>query len=212
MKYIPLKIKKSGYEKFYHQEAVERVGQLVCDAEENIFIPHPCFYRNDRVCDRGSYTFVSWFARYYGRKMFYQYGKVTFQNLEIIDCLDDEGYFARFSGRLGCKVRRCCSGCSRLERELNHLFYAKISYGEDSWDTEDTYKIAVSEEKDIEVIAPYIGRCNEILLKGCTTDRIIDICSTLNLRVTQKICEVFENLERKAVYMLVHKNQELDGG
>lgn len=203
MKYIPIRMKKKDYEAFYHREAAERVGYLLSGVERNIMIPHPCFYRDDRVGDRGDYAFILWFARYYGKQMFYRQGRVSFQQIRIVDNSDDIGYFARFASRLGCEVYRK-DNLSELEDGLNQLFYANIYYETISENTENMYQILVAEEKNMETQMLYINRCKDIIVRHCTTDRIQDICTAWNLKVVLKISEIYEELKQKADYLLRH--------
>ena len=129
-KYLPLKIQKKDYDCFFHKNEVKETWELLKNFEKEVIVPHPVFYRGLFSRDKGEYSFLLWFARYYGEKLYHENDKVCFEKLKIIDYTDDYGNFARFCKRMGCYVQRRMSP-NRLEKQLNRLFYADgIDYEE----------------------------------------------------------------------------------
>ena len=127
-KYIPLKITKESYENFLNRDEVGNTMRILQETGMETVIPHPYFYRGTLVRDRGEHQFHLWFARYYGRKTYYEFGKVNFESLRVLDWTDDFGNFARFCVRLGCDVKRMVKPHA-LEKQLNCLFCSTIDYG-----------------------------------------------------------------------------------
>ncbi len=206
VKYIPLKISKADYYKFYHKDEVLRVKELLIALDDDIMIPHPCFYRDDRSADKSAYAFLLWFARYYGRKNFYKYGKVMFQYMKIMDWSDDLGYLARFLTRLGCEVRRFTCP-TELEKQLNQLFYASLTYKSDDNSLYEKCDICIIDEHRVDKILPFQNQYENLIIKCCTKDRIEDICNIMDRKVILKVTEQYEHLELKGTYLLGHREE-----
>lgn len=206
LKYVPLKMKKEDYYKFFHDEAAVKVKELLSAAEEDIIIPHPCFYRDVRSVDKGEYTLLSWFARFYGRKSFYKYGKVTFRQMKIMDRSNDSGNFARFLLRLECEVHRFFHP-TELEKQLNALFYSAPSYKSENDSLETDYDIGIIDGSEVENILFLMGHCKNFIIKYCPFDSIKHICNGMDLRIVLKINERYEGLEMKGTYLLTHKEE-----
>lgn len=206
MKYIPLKIKKEDYHKFFNKEEAVKVKELLSVIEEDIIIPHPCFYRDVRSVDKGEYILLSWFARFYGRQSFYKYEKVRFQQMKIMDWSNDFGNFARFLARLGCEVHRFIDP-SELEKQLNNLFYSSLFYeaGKDSVKTH--YDIGIMDGNKVQNILLYKEQCENFIIKNCSKDRTEAICSSMNFRIALKINERYEGLEMKGTYLLTREEE-----
>ena len=204
IKYIPLKVKKTDYDKFYHKEEISKVNEQLSLIESDIMIPHPCFYRHDRNADKGEYVFLSWFARYYGKKSFYKYGKVMFEQMKIIDWSNDFGYCARFLSRLGCKVQRFVYP-TELERQLNQLFYSSCSYKSENYnDAEENYDIGIINQSQVGSFLPYCAQCENIIVKDCSQQNIENICNSLKLEILLKITDRYLGLKLKGTYLLKH--------
>ncbi len=201
LKFIPLKISKSDYAIFFNEKEVMQVKELLHSSNYNIMIPHPIFYRDDRNMDKGEYAVLQWFARYYGKKTFYKFGKIFFENISIMDWSYDMGYFARFLVRLGCKVDRFVKP-TELEKGLNRLFYSSLSYISNMNGLRSDYDICIIDGNKIQNIVPYIDRCKYIIIKYCTENGIKGICNSLNLQVILKITQKYENQELKGIYLL----------
>ncbi len=122
-KYIPLKMKQTDYEQFFHAKEVDETMRFVRSVSDGIQIPHPAFYRGMFIRDRGEHQFLIWFARYFGRKLYQQYGSVSFSALKVTDFSNDYGHFARFCVRLGCRIQRAAVP-DAVERQLNRLSYS----------------------------------------------------------------------------------------
>jgi hypothetical protein len=123
-KYIPLKISKEDYDLFLHSNEIKTIMQLLRETKQELLVPHPYFYRGMFIKDRSEQHFLSWFARYYGEKLYRENNKICFEKLKIMDFSEDFGNFARFCKRLGCKVQRITSQ-GLLELQLNKLCYAE---------------------------------------------------------------------------------------
>lgn len=147
-KYIPIKITKEDYNLFLNNIAVEDTMHLVEQMQKNVNIPHPFFYRGMFARDNSEYHFLSWFARHFSRKTYFENGKISFKKLKIIDYTNDFGNFARFAKRLGCQTQRHVIPES-LEIQLNKLFYSEnIAYDKPSELIENN--IIVVEADDLE--------------------------------------------------------------
>lgn len=123
-KYIPVKISRRDYDLFLNSTEVDETLNLLMQSKKEVLIPHPLFYRGIYIRDRSEYYLQSWFARYYGRKMYYKNGKITFDTIEMLDFTDDSGNFARFAKRLGCHVIRKVLP-DQLEKQINRLLFAE---------------------------------------------------------------------------------------
>lgn len=129
-KYLPVKITKADYASFMHIAEVPEIMELLRRSGAETVIPHPAFYRGMSIRDRGEWSFLMWFARYYAKKTYFKDGEISFSKIRIIDYSSDYGNFARFCVRLGCRVWRKSHG--QLEGQLNRLFYeASICYEPD---------------------------------------------------------------------------------
>lgn len=126
-KYLPLKISESDYEKFLNNAEIDNTMRIMQKTGKEAVISHPCFYRGMLMRERDEYQFFLWFARYYGRKTYYETDKVNLENISILDWSDDFGNFARFGNRIGCKVKRMLNP-EPLESQLNCLFNETINY------------------------------------------------------------------------------------
>lgn len=201
MRYIPLRISKNDYNMFYNYDEVMQTKKSIDESKNEITITHPCFYRDDRSLDNGEYNFLSWFARYYGKELFYKYGKVDFSNLYLIDYSKDQGTLSRYVLRAGGIVCRRVKP-ENLEQQLNKLFYSKLRYKKDDINVEKKINILVVEEDNIDEISLHKAHCKEVIIKYCKEEQIDSICKNYNLCIIKKINSKYENLERKSSYLL----------
>lgn len=203
-KYIPLKITKTDYAKFVHESEVESTIQLLEDVKKDVMIPHPFFYRGEYK-DRNEYHFLTWFAQYFGKKLYYENNKIWFEKLNIIDYTNDFGNFARFCERLGCRVQRRGS-LELLEEQLNRLFYTnRIDYEAQINSVENN--VIVMDADNTEVmnkaeISLYLSKGNTWIVKYATQEMIKAFAAKYSLRIISKINTKYEEGSILQSYLL----------
>lgn len=201
MKYIPIKISSKDYQRFYHKEELLETYELWMQSKREIAIAHPVFYRDPGNRDRGEYAFISWFARFYGKRFFYEKGRIDFSGVKILDLSDDLGNLARFLGRLGCDIERAVVP-ERLELQLNRLFYASVRYCSFQLESVEKYDIVIVDEFSSKMIMENIAQYNEIIIRSCGKDTIDRACEFLKLVRKKKINIWYEGMEVKESYLL----------
>lgn len=197
-RYIPLKIKSEHYNQYINKEEIEPVYDLL--DEHEIVIPHPFFYRNIYSRDRGEWGLFSWFSRFFGRKLFYEYGKIEFSKLTIIDYSADYGNFYRFLTRLGCNVTRKVK-ITPLEMQLNKLLYMEESNDNYcfSGDAERVNTLIVLEN---EMEYPEKMLSQYIILRYCKETYVNQFLAQNSYSIKTQICENYQNGERWTSYLL----------
>ncbi len=199
-KYLPLKISKEDYAKFYNKGEIKATMSALYDANQKVTIPHPCFYRGMHICDNGEYQFLAWFARFYGRKAYFETGRVDFHRVTIFDYTNDYGNFTRFCIRLGCKVYRLAKP-DFLEKQLNKLFQAAPEYSNNR--TEEGSKIIIlgADGMDLAASHPLDGKATWIV-KYAKWASIEQFAQENHLYIAEKISVAYQGGEKLFICLL----------
>ena len=198
-RYIPIKIRLSDYSKFINYSEVNEIMSLLAKEKKEVSVPHPYFYRGMFNRDRSEWKFFLWFARYYGRKLFYEIGKVDFTKLNIVDYSNDYGYFARFAKRMGCRVLRKKEP-EALELQLNRLQYAENIYDSSIINQEHRKSVAVVDAQEIECID--ITQYNCAIVKYGTESIIKETAENNQFKIIKLINRRYHKGELLFSYLL----------
>ncbi|MCM1251842.1 MAG: hypothetical protein NC321_03405 [Clostridium sp.] len=194
--YIPLQISKNDYAQFCHSSEIEKTMEIMEQTREELTIPHPFFYRGILIRDKGENHLLSWFANYFGRKLFWETGEIRFDKLLIIDYTNDFGNFSRFCKRLGCHVERRIQA-SALEQQLNRLLYAEdINYVLESKIVENAIIIfEANDNKVMELLNDIhlISNNNKWIIKYASDSFVSDFAISKSLQIVSEINRKYSN-------------------
>lgn len=202
-KYIPLKMKASDYDQFVNSTEINEMMSLLIREKKEVIIPHPYFYRGMFSRDRSEWAFFLWFARYYGKKLYYEYGKADFTKLSITDYSNDYGNFARFAKRMGCDVHRMKKP-ETLESQLNKLFHSVDIYASGVSYEEEVNRVAVicADEIDSMDVTNY----NCIIVKYGTESRVRQFAEEYGFEIITTINSKYQQGDVLYSYLLESKS------
>lgn len=206
-KYLPLKISKEDYAKFYNKREIEAVNCALYDSNRKVTVPHPCFYRGMHICDNGEYQLLTWFARFYGRKTYFETGRVDFQKITILDYTNDCGNFTRFCIRLGCNVYRLAKP-DFLEKQLNKLFQVTPEYS-CNMAKEESKKIILLETDGMDIAGSLLSDSrNAWIVKYANWNVIEQFAKENHLYITEEISVVYRGGEKLFTCLMEGTDEE----
>lgn len=95
---FPVRIRDEDFQKWCHKEQLSLVGDYIIKNGIQTFyapLPHPAFLNFPSRCENGGKTKLEQVMRYFADK--------NIATLSVLDCMEDEGYFARNLERIGAK-------------------------------------------------------------------------------------------------------------
>ncbi len=203
-KYIPLKIAKKDFDIFLNKSEVNETIRLL---DREAVIPHPYFYRGMYIKDGGEYYVQEWFARYYGRKTYFRYGKIDFERLKVLDYTKDMGNFSRFARRLGCQVQRR-PGPDLLERQINRLSFSEgICYSGEIVSKENNIIMIEADQLELSEVKMLAAKRNEWIIKYGTFRQISRFARQYNMSMVSVINTKFYEGEILYSYLLERENE-----
>ncbi len=205
-KYIPLKMSETDYEEFKNISQANVIKKNIDLYDGTVLIPNPCFYRGIHNRDFGEHSFLLWFSRYFGEKLFYAKGKVDFTGFRVVDRSDDEGHFSRYLYRCGAQVWRWRLP-DELEILLNGLFRAELDYVSQMVRKADV--LIVDERTALELKRNDFYEAEYIILKSVTQDVQEQICARAALRIEKIIDSMWKGTVLYRSYLMV-KNDSKD--
>ena len=191
--YIPLKIKKSEYNKFINKEAVEKLSLYL--RSENSYkletvIPHPYFFKHAQIKENGYYIFLRALVDFISRISFKKYGKIDFSKLRVCDCIEENCNIVRLFSRMGSCVYRSYNS-SALQLQIDKLFNTHLNNTDFK---DDEYDIAVYNYKFFENIIndQKLVDANYYIIMQAQNDEFEKICFKMNFKIIIKISYGYE--------------------
>lgn len=161
--YIPVEMSRKDYISYLNINKAKEIFTLIERKQCEIFtaIPHPFFYYMDSRAPGYVLGWLKKIGKIISRMDYFLTEKNDFQNIKIIDALDDQGCSSRFLSNLGCRVIRILTGVMCIENLLYDLLKAEYIEQEDTDEDCDACLINsnVSNEKLIKKI---VLKCNKL--------------------------------------------------
>lgn len=199
-KYIPLTISEEDYEEFINISKVNQVKNVMDLYDDTVLIPNPYFYRGVHNRDFGEHSFLLWFSRYFGERVFCKKGKVDFRGFRVVDRVDDKGHFSRYLRRCGVEVWRWKQP-DELETALNGLFDADLNYV--SQMVENTDVLIADEMSALELTRNDLCEAEYLILKTVTQAVQKELCERAVLRIEKVIDSIWNGTVLYKSYLLV---------
>lgn len=120
---FPVKMKYDDFDRWYHEETCHELIQYLCENHIEQFyapIPHPGFLNFPAQWEDAGRTKLADVMKYLAGK--------DIEDMTVLDCCDDEGYFARNMDRIGAKKSVFLNpdtGQTELADILNRLLYRR---------------------------------------------------------------------------------------
>lgn len=129
-RYIPVQISQEDYEHYLNRDvAFEFFNYLNTLKNQRLFapLPHPFFYKYPSVAYNYNEVWLKRTGRLLTQYVFERYKEFKFQEIEILDALQDNNSAKIFLSTLGCQVKKHPSSIGTIERYVDQLFYHELS-------------------------------------------------------------------------------------
>lgn len=148
--FIPLKMSKADYDKWINNGVAKRVNEILIERCVHLLsepINHPYFFRIPGIRDGLYRTVLQKLVTMLSVESFQRYGKVTFNNINVLDVAHGIKALSRTLAKLGCTVVRIQEEEDELINSIDALEYATCEITRNDKSLEK-YQLCIIDDKD----------------------------------------------------------------